>query len=412
MLANLLFAAALLVGTVSGAHPSVGQVQNPSFEQYRTVPSAHNYKLPLHWEQYGTGNDTHPTVVLTQDRVHTGEYAALFLPKSVTSMSGVTTYEAEIYQEIDLVEHGQLLVLSWWVSFGEVPAGADPNPFGSYNFTVSYDHDEHESQVVTPILTPGTGTLQHNRFYHYTATWYAPLHHDHEHVYVTLKFTTHQTSIYVYLDDISLTSPYIVGDPQFVGLRGQSYQVHGIDGAIYNLISSPSTQVNAKFDFLSQGECPVFDGVPDTNCYAHPGSYLGSIGIQEIVAGKLHQLAIVAGPSSHGFASVIVDGQTVNEGTSFEDTDAFMVDRVSSHRVTVQTSQFLFTFDNSDMFVNQAIASRVPLSSLRSHGLFGQTHQRKVYASAIKYIAGDVDDYEIEENTLFGKDFVYNQFQA
>ena len=40
------------------------------------------------------------------------------------------------------------------------------------------------------------------------------------------------------------------GDPQFVGLRGQSFQVHGIDGAVYALISEEHTAVNARFVFL------------------------------------------------------------------------------------------------------------------------------------------------------------------
>src|SRR6185437_8165113 len=33
------------------------------------------------------------------------------------------------------------------------------------------------------------------------------------------------------------------GDPQFIGLRGQSFQVHGIDRAVYALISEEHTAV-------------------------------------------------------------------------------------------------------------------------------------------------------------------------
>ena len=74
----------------------------------------------------------------------------------------------------------------------------------------------------------------------------------------------------------------IVGDPQFVGLRGQQYQVHGIDGAVYNLISERSTQVNARFAFLTQGSCPVIGGVADSNCWSHPGSYLAELSFQQV----------------------------------------------------------------------------------------------------------------------------------
>jgi hypothetical protein len=49
---------------------------------------------------------------------------------------------------------------------------------------------------------------------------------------------------------------FVVGDPQFVGLRGQSYQIHGVSGEIYNLVSDGDVQYNSRFVFLDQGECP------------------------------------------------------------------------------------------------------------------------------------------------------------
>ena len=59
------------------------------------------------------------------------------------------------------------------------------------------------------------------------------------------------------------TSPptSVLGDPMFTGLLGQVYQVHGMDGAVYNLISEPACQVNARFVFLSSGVCPTVQGV-------------------------------------------------------------------------------------------------------------------------------------------------------
>ena len=44
----------------------------------------------------------------------------------------------------------------------------------------------------------------------------------------------------------------VLGDPQFIGLRGQSYQVHGIDGGVYSLISDPLIQLIGRFPFLSE----------------------------------------------------------------------------------------------------------------------------------------------------------------
>ena len=52
------------------------------------------------------------------------------------------------------------------------------------------------------------------------------------------------------------TGAFVTGDPQFVGLRGQSFQVHGVDGAVYNIISDASMQLNSRFTFL-EGPRPL-----------------------------------------------------------------------------------------------------------------------------------------------------------
>ena len=202
----------------------------------------------------------------------------------------------------------------------------------------------------------------------------------------------------------------VVGDPQFIGLRGQSYQVHGIDGAVYNIISEQSTQVNARFVFLTQGSCPMFNGVPDTNCWSHPGSYLGELSFQQEVNGKLHAALVVAGPAKKGFSMVQVDGKTLSVGQSAS-YGSFSVSVRTAWTVEVTTENFAFELSNSDMFVNQALRSTVPLSQLQSHGLLGQTHSAETYPTALRYIAGSVDDYAVADNDIFGSSFVYNQFQ-
>ena len=60
-----------------------------------------------------------------------------------------------------------------------------------------------------------------------------------------------------------------MGDPQFVGLRGQSYQIHGLDGMVYNIITEQQCQVNARFVFLSSGQCPLVEGVAGNDCWSH-----------------------------------------------------------------------------------------------------------------------------------------------
>ena len=78
-----------------------------------------------------------------------------------------------------------------------------------------------------------------------------------------------------------LAAASVLGDPQFVGLRGQSYQIHGVDNTVYNLISDAMVQLNARFVYLDQGEClRDADGLPLFTCWTHPGSYLTALGLQ------------------------------------------------------------------------------------------------------------------------------------
>jgi hypothetical protein len=202
----------------------------------------------------------------------------------------------------------------------------------------------------------------------------------------------------------------IIGDPQFVGLRGQSYQVHGLDGAVYNIVSEQNTQVNARFVFLTEGACPMFNGVADTNCWSHPGSYLGELSFQQAVNGKLHAALVTAGSAKTGFSMVQMDGKQVRVGQTVS-FGSFSLTLTSTHAVVITTEHFSFELSNSDMFVNQAVRATVPLAQLQSHGLLGQTHNAQLYSSTLRYIDGEVDDYVIADNDIFGSDFVFNKFQ-
>lgn len=206
-------------------------------------------------------------------------------------------------------------------------------------------------------------------------------------------------------------SPLIVGDPQFVGLRGQSYQIHGIDGAVYNIVTEPHTQVNSRFVFLTAGSCPVINNKKDTDCWTHPGSYLGDISFQAIVDGKLHTALVQAGPASKGFTAITFDGQQLSIGEKAQ-YGAFIVEVVDAYNVVIDTQSFRFYLANSDMFINQGIRSKVLLSQLTSHGLLGQTHNSKTYPTALKWIVGRVDDYLIADDDIFGTDFVFNRFNS
>ena len=204
-------------------------------------------------------------------------------------------------------------------------------------------------------------------------------------------------------------APTITGDPQFVGLRGQSYQVHGIDGAVYNIISEESTQVNSRFVFLTEGQCPIIDGKKDVNCWSHPGSYLGEMSFQAIVDGELHAAYIQSGPAKRGFASIQLNGRVLRVGQKRTFGD-FSIQVQDAYNIIINTESFEFTLHNSDRFINQAIRSKLPLAQLQSHGLLGQTHSTKTYPTALKFVEGQVDDYLIESDDIFGHDFLYNRF--
>ena len=201
----------------------------------------------------------------------------------------------------------------------------------------------------------------------------------------------------------------VVGDPQFVGLRGQSYQVHGIDGAVYNIISDDNLQVNSRFVFLTEGQCPMINGKLDTNCWSHPGSYLGEMSFQVIVDGKLHAALIQSGSATSGFAGIQLDGKPLRVGDKKSYGD-FSIEVQDAYNVRINTESFEFSLHNSDLFINQAIRSKAPLAELTAHGLLGQTHSTKTYANSLKFVQGKVDDYVIESDDIFGTDFMYNRF--
>ena len=203
----------------------------------------------------------------------------------------------------------------------------------------------------------------------------------------------------------------VLGDPQFKGLRGQSYQVHGIDGAVYNLISDDDVQLNARFAFRTGPRpCPTLrhawtegEEAAPISCWSHDGSYLAELGLQ---TGSGERLLVKAGEAKDGFAAVQVGSDDVQVGKKA--ASSVSVVRHSTHHLTVVAGQWTLHVENSDGFVNIAgVSVSTPISELTSHGLLGQTH-RRVKGN----IEGDVDDYMVAENDVFGVDFPFNQFQA
>lgn len=209
----------------------------------------------------------------------------------------------------------------------------------------------------------------------------------------------------------------VCGDPQFKGLRGQSFQVHGIDGAVYNLISAADFSVNSEFRFLTGPRaCPIIPttGKRSVACWSHDGSYLGNLAI---ATASGEHILIQSGDAKTGFSSVTVDGKSLelNEVVSFSKGSIVLN---STHEITVSVGQFEIEVENNNEFLNLR-SVRVAASEWHKlaenggvHGLLGQTWQNKRYSGKVKEIEGDVDDYVIESNDVFSHEFVHSRFIA
>ena len=210
---------------------------------------------------------------------------------------------------------------------------------------------------------------------------------------------------------VSSSSAAVVGDPQFVGLLGQSFQVHGLDGAVYALISEPAMQLNARFRFLTGPRpCPVMPstGLRCAACWSHDGSYLSELGM--LVAATGEAVGAVAGGASAGFTSVTVNGQQLAVGDS---TPSRSITRLSTHELVLRAGSFVVEVESVDGFVNlRSVTTTVPRSQLASHGLLGQTWSSRTHQSTLRVIEGEVDDYVLADGTLFGTSFLYNRYTA
>ena len=212
----------------------------------------------------------------------------------------------------------------------------------------------------------------------------------------------------------------IVGDPQFVGLRGQQYQIHGIDGAVYNIISHTSWQLNSRFKILTGPRtCPSMPstGKRSSACWAHDGSYLQNVGVQTDGGDQLY---VESGPASSGFAAVTLNGQslqlqvgdTVPLDFSADSGLSGHVTLNNTHELTLQVGAWRIELENSDAFLNlRSVAVQAKLSTLTTHGLLGQTWRMKSWGGATPAVEGRINDYVVLEDEVWGTDFLYNRFR-
>ena len=208
----------------------------------------------------------------------------------------------------------------------------------------------------------------------------------------------------------------VLGDPQFKGLRGQDYQVHGVDGGVYNIISDKYMQLNSKFVFLTGPRpCPMIPttGRKSVACFAHAGSYLGNLALRTDAGDRV---LIESGPAEIGLSVVEVNGRTLSIGENvtlaFADGRTGSVAVTSTHEVQLIAGLFEIEMENSDSFLNLRTvlvkgSNWKELSDENAHGLLGQTWNLRKGKSAIE---GKVDDYMLMSDDLYGSDFMYNRF--
>lgn len=218
------------------------------------------------------------------------------------------------------------------------------------------------------------------------------------------------------------------GDPQFTGFLGQSYQVHGLSGADYNIISTPTLQYNAHFNFLTSGACRT-----GTECYSHPGNYFGSVSLQiKDSAGSVQRILIDSGSVTTGLTVKQNEDQIWSIGTDqFTRIGAYNLSFPNQFEFIISSEEFNMRIQNSDMFVNQDVSigrslmtqiaefklaargtnstAAVELETKLPHGILGQTWQLKTYQNRWKYIQGQLYDYMLSDGVM-GTDFKYNRF--
>ena len=233
------------------------------------------------------------------------------------------------------------------------------------------------------------------------------------------------------------TAAQAVGDPMLVGFLGQRFQVHGVSGAVYCLVTERGVLVNARFGFLDgPRSCP---SLPSTGrramaCWSHPGSYLVEVAIAaRLDDGRIHRLWAAPGNVSTGFASILFDGAPLGpaslhtpsgdsrwDGVGLladeQEQGRLLVRRISSHELDVRVGHFQLTLQSVDGFINLARLAVTPpthVAQLSAHGLLGQTWNARRHAGRIAEIEGEVDDYLVvdEDDGVFGTHFPFNRFQ-
>jgi len=228
-----------------------------------------------------------------------------------------------------------------------------------------------------------------------------------------------------FIDDVFVVPSGANGDPQFTGFMGQSYQVHGTSGQVYNILSTPNFQYNALFSYLESGKARK-----GTQAFSHPGNYFGAVGVQiKDATGAQNNIEIVAGAVDAGL-TMVINNQTVVPSAHEYTIGAYTVSIPNQFEVLLESEEYNVRIQNSDMFLNQDVsigtglmsqiaaykkamkngdANAAELKAALPHGILGQSWNTATYANRWKHIEGQLFDYQVADG-LMGEEFRYNKF--
>lgn len=148
------------------------------------------------------------------------------------------------------------------------------------------------------------------------------------------------------------------GDPQFSGFQGQNFQFHGMADEVFNLISTPTFQMNGNFKYLSSGKCDY----NETVCFTHPGTYVDQIGFTigdikiKAVAGShekglrawMNDIEIHRAHAGNNHKIIFAINNSTTETGSFQYTQ--------TGRLSLDLPQFHVEVINSDYFFNMEVS--------------------------------------------------------
>ena len=239
----------------------------------------------------------------------------------------------------------------------------------------------------------------------------------------------------------------VSGDPQFRGFKGQEFQVHGIPGMVYNLLTTDDMLVNSRFALIKDGQSMMWHNMkvvrvnhekqrlkiiatgaaqnlsnsaplPITKAWTHTGTYLSEIALRvaDTKSGGA-SLFLRAGGYAFGIQEATINGVAMKLGEENWMTTTIgqvCVTQTSPHTVRLDHPFLTLTFVNSDGFFNLEAGQLLTDAAVAGlGGLLGQTADEAWKASASEEEKENlIFDFLVTEGAegIHSSDFAKNRF--